>query len=221
MFRTAATLAWILLLAPLAAAQSQPPANRVETDLQPIEVQVRDAKGNDIHDLSVNDFTVLESGKPQKVAFFDAGKDPVTVAILVDSSDSMYSNGRPGSAEAVAAQFMATARPGDEIWGMDFSDQMGPFQQLTAEQLRNPAATTLAPAPSNGSALYDAIATALCHLRTSKNLRQAVVVISDGVDQYSRLNLGQLIGLVRSSRAQLFMIGLQSLPEFGFEGHSV
>ena len=218
MSRTAVVLALFFLIIPLAAAQSQPPTIRVETDLQPIDIQVMDAKGNDVRGLSANDFTVLENGKPQKIAFFDAGNGPVAVAILVDSSDSMYVNGRPGSAASVAAQFMATARPGDEVWGMDFSDQMGPFQQLSAEDLRNPSTSTLAPAPSHGSALYDAIATALCHLHTSTNLRQAVIVITDGVDQYSRLHLDQLTGLVRTSRAQLFMIGLQSLPEFGFHG---
>jgi Ca-activated chloride channel family protein len=219
MFRAATALASLFLFAPFATAQSQPPPLRVETNLQPIDVQVKDAKGSDIRDLSAKDFTVLENGAPQNVPFFDTGNGPVTVAILVDSSNSMNSNGRLGSAAAVAAQFMSTARPGDEIWGMDFSDQMGPLQRLTSEQLRNPSAVMLTPAPSNGAALYDATATALCHLSASKNLRQAVIVITDGIDQHSRLNLDQLIGLVRSSRAQLFMIGLQSLPEFGFQGH--
>lgn len=220
MSRIAAALVLFFLLASLAAAQSHPPILHVEVNLQPIDVQVKDAKGNDIRGLSANDFTVLENGKAQKIAFFDAGSSPVSIAILVDSSSSMNSNGRLGSAASIAAQFMRTARPGDEIWGMDFSDQMGPFQQLTAEELRNPSAVKLASAPSHGSALYDAIATALCHLRTARNLRQAIVVISDGVDQYSRLSLDQLIGLVRSSHAQLFMIGLQSLPQFDFEGHT-
>lgn len=218
--RTAAALALFFLAAKIAPAQSHAPALRVEVNLQPVEVQVKDARGNDISGLSANDFTVLENGQPQKIAFFDAGSGPVTLAILVDSSSSMNSSGRLGSAAAIADQFMRTARPGDEIWGMDFSDQMGPFQQLAAGEPGRPAAINLAPAPSHGSALYDATATALCHLRTSKNLRQAVIVISDGVDEYSRLSLDQLIGLVRSSRAQLFMIGLQSLPQYNFEGHA-
>jgi len=202
------------------AAQSQKPILRVEVDLQPVDVQVKDAKGNNVLGLSAKDFTVFENGRPQKIAFFDAGNGPVSLAVLVDSSDSMYSNGRLGSAQAVAAQFMRTARPGDEMFAMDFTDQMGPFQRLTREQLLNPSEMTLAPAFSGGSALYDAIATALCHLNTSKNPRQAVIVISDGIDEYSRITLEQLIGLVRSSRAQLFMIGLPSTPEYNFQGHT-
>ncbi|HEV2221865.1 MAG TPA: VWA domain-containing protein, partial [Candidatus Acidoferrales bacterium] len=200
------------------AAQSRVPVMHVEVDLQPIEVQVADANGNNIPGLNGKDFTVLENGQRQRIAFFDAGKSPVSVAILVDSSNSMNSNGPLGSAQAIAVEFMSTARPGDDIYAMDFTDQTGPFQQLTREQLLNPSAVTLATAPSGGSALYDAIAAALCHLRASKNLRRAVIVISDGVDQYSHISLEQLIALVRSSHAQLFMIGLQSRPEFGFQG---
>ena len=204
----------------MTAAQSQDRTLRVNVDLQPVDVQVKDAQGNDVLGLSAKDFTLLENGKPQKIAFFDAGNSPVSLAVLVDSSSSMNPNGRLGSAQAIAAQFMRTARPGDDISAMDFTDQMGPFQHLTREQLMNPSADTLAPAPSGGSALYDAIATALCHLRASKNLRQAVVVITDGIDQHSRITLEQLTGLVRSSRAELFMVGLQSRPELDFEGHA-
>lgn len=103
MVRTAVALALFFLVVPHAASQSQPPTIRVETDLQPIDVQVRDGKGNSIRDLAANDVTVLENGKAQKIAFFDAGSGPVAVAVLVDSSNSMYPDGRPGSAEGVAA----------------------------------------------------------------------------------------------------------------------
>ncbi len=204
----------------IAAAQSHPPILHVEVDLQPVYVQVKDSRGNDLHGLSAKDFTVLENGKRQKIAFFDTGNSPVSIAILVDSSDSMNPNGRLGSAPQVAAEFMRIARPGDEISAMDFTDQMGPFQRLTRDALLNPSGITLQAAPSGGSALYDAIATALCHLRASGNPRQAVIVVTDGVDEYSRITLEQLIGLVRSSRAQLFMIGLQSRPDFNIESHT-
>jgi Ca-activated chloride channel homolog len=203
-----------------AQSQSQPPVLRVQVDLQPVDVQVKDAHGNDVLGLSAQDFTVLENGKPQSIAFFDSGTSPVSLVVLVDSASSMSSGGHVGSAEAIASRFLRAGRPGDDISAMDFSDQMGPFQRLTQEQIRNPGAFTLEPARSSGSALYDAIATALCQLRASKNPRQAVVVITNGVDQYSRISLEDLVGLVRSSAAQLFMIGMRSRPEFNFERHA-
>lgn len=209
-----------LLRGAISVAQSRKPVLRVEVDLQPIDVQVKDSQGKDVLGLSARDFTVFENGKRQKIAFFDAGGRPVSIVVLLDSSSSMSSEDRVGSPQQIAAQFMRTARPGDEVATMEFTDQIGPFQQLTPAQLLNPSAVRLAPASSHGSAVYDAIATALCHLRASKNPRQAIIVITDGVDEYSRITLEQLTGLVRASRAQLFMIGLQSRPELGFQGRT-
>jgi Ca-activated chloride channel family protein len=202
-----------------APPQSGEPVLRSEVDLQTVNVQVKNKQGNDVPGLAAHDFTVLENGKPQKVAFFDAGNVPATVAVLVDSSSSMASEGRLGSAAEIAAHFMRIARPGDEIWAMDFTEWTGPFAQITQEQLSNSGPLTVPGAGGVGSAVYDAIATAICHLRSSGSTRQAIIVITDGVDEHSRLSLNQLIDLVRSQRAQLFLIGLPSRPEFRFFGH--
>jgi Ca-activated chloride channel homolog len=203
-----------------APSQSGQVILRSEVDLQTVNVQVKDKQGNSVPGLTANDFTVREDGKPQKIAFFDAGSGPVTVAVLVDSSSSMIREGRLGSAEEIAARFMRIARPGDEIWAMDFTESTGPFERITQQQLSNSGALTVPGAGGVGSAVYDAIATAICHLRSSTRPRQAIIVITDGLDEHSRLSLNQLIDAVRSQRAQLFLIGLPSRPEFHTFGHT-
>ena len=203
----------------MAAAQPQQPVLRVQVDLQSIAVRVTDKQGNDVRGLSAEDFTISDDGRPQKIAFFGAQNVPTSLGVLVDSSGSMDPNSKLGSAKAVATQFMRSGRSEDEIFAMDFTDQFGPFQQLTQVQLAHPSSVPLVSGTGEGSALYDAIATALCHLRGSKNLRQAVVVITNGVDQHSRVTLDQLLGLVRSSRVQLFMIAWHSKPEYNLSGH--
>jgi Ca-activated chloride channel homolog len=193
---------------------------RSEVELQTVNVQVKDKKGNDVKGLTASAFTVREDGNPQKIAFFDSGNGPVDVVVLIDSSGSMVGKWHLGSAQEVAARFMRIARPGDQIWAMDFTEWLGPFQQLTAAQLSNPGPATVPPAGGSGSSVHDAIASAVCHLRDSKNARQAIIVITDGADEHSRLSLDQLIDLVRSQRAQLFLIGLPSRPEFQFQKHA-
>lgn len=177
---------------------------------------MEDKHGGNVRGLTAKDFTVREDGKRQQIAFFDAGGAPVTVTVLVDSSISMSEDQKVGSAEEIAARFMRIARPNDDIYAMDFTEHTGSFEHLTAEQIRNPQAVTVPSAGGEGSAVYDAIASASCHLRDSKNPRQAIIVITDGVDQHSRLNLNQLVDLVRSQRAQLFLIGLHSKSQFRF-----
>ncbi len=200
------------------AVQSNSPTIHVDTDLQSLAVRVTDERGNDVQGLSAEDFVVLENGKPQKIDFFGEGSVSTSLAVLVDSSSSMDPGGRLGSAEALAARFVRSARPGDEISAMDFTDQVGLFQTFTADQIVSSPSIPLSPVSSHGSAMYDAIATAICHLRTSRNLQQAIVVISDGVDQHSRITLGQLVNLVQTSRVQLFMIGLNSKSKYNFDG---
>ncbi len=193
---------------------------RSEVQLQTVNVQVRDKKGNDVKGLTASDFIVREDGNAQRIAFFDAGNGPVDVAVLVDSSGSMVGKWHLGSAQEIAARFMRIARPGDQIWAMDFTDWLGPFERLTAAQLSNPGPATVPPAGGSGSSVHDAIASAVCHLRNSKNARQAIIVITDGVDEHSRISLDQLIDVVRSQRAQLFLIGLPSRPEFDLQKHA-
>ena len=202
-----------------APSQSGQPVLRSEVDLQTVNVRVNDKQGNDVLGLSAHDFTVRENGEPQEIAFFDVGNGPVTVAVLVDSSSSMVRRGPLGSAEEIAARFMRIARPGDEIWAMDFTEWTGPFKQIKQEQVSNPDPLGVPGAVGSGSAMYDAIATAICHLRSSTTWRQAIIAITDGIDEHSRLSLDQLIDVVRSQRAQLFLIGLPSRPEFRFFGH--
>lgn len=84
--------------------------------------------------------------------------------------------------------------PEDEIFLVPFTErlqpigQLTPFAQLTTEQ-RLQAPDIKISAAKGGTALYDALASALCHMRTAQNVRQVVVVITDGADQNSRLNL--------------------------------
>lgn len=201
-------------------SQSSRPVLRSKVELQTVNVRVRDKRGNNVPGLAAHDFTVRENGKRQKIAFFDAGSSPVTVAVLVDSASSIVRETRLGSAPEIAARFMRIARPGDEIWAMDFTASMGRFEEITQKQLSNSGSVTIPDAGGSGSAVYDAIASAMCYLRTSTNPRQAIIAITDGLDEHSRLNLNQLIDAVRSQRAQLFLIGLPSRPGFRSSGHT-
>lgn len=193
-------------------AQAQTPVFRADTNLQSIAVQVTDKKGDYVRGLTASDFTVFEDGRAQKIAFFEAESQPISLAILLDVGRSMDWGGKLDRALVLLAPLLRGNLPEDEIFFMPFTDETGPFQQLTAEErLQRPTIPVLG---HRGSAVYDALASALCHMRAARNVRQAIVVISDGMDQHSRLRLEQLIQLVRSSNPQVFMVGLYDAPEY-------
>ena len=187
-------------------AQAQEAIFHSDTNLQSIGVQVTDRQKRDMRGLTASDFTILEDGRRQEIAFFGTDEDPITVAILLDTSPSMESGQKLARARALLAPLIRGNLPEDEIFLVPFTDRIGTFRELSADQRANPPAVRKA-SFTGGTSLYDALATALCHLRTARNSRQAMVVITDGADQLSRLHLEELIRLAQSSRPQIFMIG--------------
>ena len=186
---------------------------RAESNLQSIAAQVTDSRGNSLTGLSVEDFTLLEDGRPQRIAFFGAERQPVSLAILLDSSRSMTFGGKFQRARALLAPLLRADRGGDEIFLVPFTDQVEEFRQLTEEERLHPPLPNK-PVPGSGTALYDALAAALCHMKFAQNRRQAIVVVTDGADQNSRLSLDQVVGLARTSSAQIFTIGFFEKSEY-------
>ncbi|HEY1219791.1 MAG TPA: VWA domain-containing protein [Bryobacteraceae bacterium] len=207
--------ACFLVCAWLAPAQSQAPVFRTDVNLQSIAVQVTDKEGRDMRGLSAADFTILEDGHPQKISFFGAEDQPISLVVLLDSSSSMESSRKLEGARTLLSPLLHGNRPEDEVFLAPFTNRVGAFQQLTADHRVSPPAVGAA-SLEGGTALYDALATGLCNLRTAVNVRQAVVVITDGADQHSRLRLQQLIQLAQSSKPQIFMIGFFDKSEYDY-----
>jgi Ca-activated chloride channel family protein len=205
--------AYFLLCAPLALAQSPTPLFSTDVNLQSIAVQVTDKEGRDVRGLSAADFTILEDGHPQKISFFGAEDQPISLVVLLDSSRSMESSRKLAGARNLLSPLLHGSRPEDEVFLAPFTDRVGALQRFSADQPLIPPDAAF-PSLGGGTALYDALATGLCNLRTATNARQAVVVITDGADQHSRLRLEQLIHLAQSSRPQIFMIGFFDQSEY-------
>ena len=212
---------WTVLLTTgvsLAPPQSSAPVFTANTNLQSIVVQVTDKRGNGIQGLDVSEFTLLEDGKRQKIAFFGTEKQPISLAILLDASASMKSSRKLERAQALLGPLIRGNQRDDQIFLVPFTAQIGSFVALTPEQRL--ATPIISSSERGGTALFDSIATALCRLRSVPNVRQAVVVITDGADQQSRLRLEQLLNLAQSSNPQIFMIGFWGQDESDYYRHS-
>ncbi len=203
----------LLLCSAIAFAQEEPFVFRVDTRLQSIAVQLTDRDGNYVQGLSASDFTLLENGRPQRIAFFGAEHQPVSLAVLIDSSFSMNASGKLDQARRFLAPLIRGHHPDDEIFLLPFDDEVGKFETLTPEQRLRPPVIRAGSLGRGGTALYDALATVLCRIGGAKNIQQAIVVITDGADQHSRLNLEEAIALARSSNAQVFTVGFYSQAE--------
>jgi VWFA-related protein len=163
MWAVTARLPVLMVLCMTASAQFHAEAN-----LQSIAAQVTDSRSNPLTGLRAGDFTLLEDGRPQTIAFFGAERQPVSLAILLDSSRSMIAGGKFQRARELLAPLLRADRASDEIFLVPFTDQVEEFRQLTEqERLHRPLPKK--PAPKSGTALYDALATAVCHMKFAQH----------------------------------------------------
>ncbi len=82
----ARAIAALALVAPL-AAQGQ--KIKVTTESVPVYVTVMDAEKRLVPDLVIDDFEVLDNGKPQTINVFENKPVPITTVVMIDTSGSM------------------------------------------------------------------------------------------------------------------------------------
>ena len=179
------------LLAPIALSQTA--TFKADVSLLSVSVRVTDSRGRGVGGLPLSTFTLLEDNVPQHISFFAAETQPVSLGILLDTSSSMRAGGKLEHAKAALRELIAAGHPDDELFYMEFGSKLGDIVELTGDPRRFFTVVSSAAAARSGTALYDAVAVALCRLRNARNMRQALIVITDGADQDSRLKVGELM----------------------------
>ncbi|HEX6190656.1 MAG TPA: hypothetical protein VFZ40_21575, partial [Pyrinomonadaceae bacterium] len=86
---------------------------RVDTTLVTVPVSVLDRQGRFIPNLKREDFTLLENGNEQSIAFFETAEKPFTVALLLDTSASTQF--KLSEIKAAALEFAKQLRPQDRV----------------------------------------------------------------------------------------------------------
>ncbi|HKW03504.1 MAG TPA: VWA domain-containing protein [Vicinamibacterales bacterium] len=148
-------------------------------------VTVRERNGGKlVSNLTEHDFVIEEDGKPQPLARFTAERTPLSVAVVIDISQSL--NGEPMKVtRAAARKFIETALgKDDEVALVSFNHAVTVVANWTTDRTKVVAGLdTLA--PSGSTAMYDAVFRTLSLFTSRSNQRAAIVVISDGADSAS------------------------------------
>jgi len=200
--------------------QVAPPAARepgtitTETDLVVLPVRVTDATGNFVSGLTQEQFQVYENGRRQPITLFRQEDVPVTVGLIVDHSRSMGPK-LWGVAEAVSA-FAESSNPNDEMFVVDFSDNVSieePGGKPFTNDPRELAQAVSAVSAQGLTALYDAVADGLEHLKLGHSDKKALIIVSDGGDNASRRKYSEVLELARQSEAVIYAIVLVNTQE--------
>jgi VWFA-related protein len=188
--------------------QQEEPAGDVQLAADLVLVSAAVAKAGDddklVRNLTAADFTVLDEGEPQEVAFFgDDATTPLDVVFLFDASDSMRFR-EQFQREALSTFLRSILRPNDRGAVTWFSNAVRVEQDFTAEPTLLLSAIDRIPS-GGATALYSAIVDASSRIARRPG-RRAIVVLSDGRDTFSNLRLEDALASAQRADATIYGI---------------
>jgi VWFA-related protein len=181
----------------------------LHTDVEEVVLNatILDSSGHLVQTLTKDDFQIFEDGVKQNIISFQHSDLPVSIALVVDNSGSM-SKKRPAVNKS-ALDLIEASNPQDEAFVVNFSDEAFIDQEFTSSV--NKLREGLSHIESRGgTALYDAVVASADKLAMdAKRPKQVLVLITDGEDNASTLNLEQTIRRVQQlSGPVIYSIGL-------------
>jgi Ca-activated chloride channel homolog len=189
---------------------------RIDTSLVLVPVEVSDRLNRPVSGLEKQNFHVFDDKVEQKIVSFAMEDDPIAVGLVFDISGSM--GGDLPQMRHAASQFFKTSNPGDEFCLVELASTA----QVAVPLTQNAADVDYKLMFSKGggsTALLDGVYLGLNEVRKSKNLRKALVIISDGGDNNSRYTSTQIADLVREADVQIYAMGVfEPTLSFGLSG---
>ena len=191
-----------------AGAQSQEGFRfRSGVDLVNVTATVTDDDGRFVSGLRREDFTVYEDGKLQDVSHFSNDRVPVSLGLVLDTSGSMSPEKMSAARSAIDHLIYDLLDKDDELFLVEFSTRAMLRQDWTTERRLISRAVREASA-NGGTAIYDAVATAIPTAQAGTHQKKAVLVISDGNDTNSTTPVGALRQQIRESDVLVYALGI-------------
>jgi VWFA-related protein len=197
-------------------AQQQPPSDQRQTfrfrtgvELINVTATVTDQGGRFVSGLQQDDFRVFEDDRQQTITHFNAERVPVSLGIVLDTSGSMEGEKMLAARHALERFLFELLGPDDEVFLYRFDNNpvlvegWTTDRQRVADQLRRIS-------PRGSTTLYDAVADAIPLAQAGRHRKKAIVVISDGNDTNSRIDLASLKALIRETEVLVYAIGIDA-----------
>jgi VWFA-related protein len=208
--------AFVLLVSVFGAAavlaQGTPsvPQFRSATHVVPVYATVTDAQGRLVSNLTRDDFQLFDNGSPQAITTFSAGRQPISVVLMLDRSGSVAD--RFPLIEAAAERFVEQLAPDDrarigsfservEIAPDEFTSNQDALKEIIRHGLQN-----IGPTP-----LWNATAAAMTAL-SGETGRRVVLIFTDGhdapLDDARNVSLEAIRRRAQTEEVMIYGVGL-------------
>ena len=186
------------------------PLFTADTNIVQVDVAVVTKNGEPIANIPKGNFQVLEGRVPQKILTFGHSEAPMTVAVVIEFSNvyqRYYTEVWYQTLQA-AYGFVQTLKPEDWVAVVAYDirpEILSDFTQNRRET--HEAMQRLRIAGFSESNLYDALTDTITRMKAIEG-RKAIVLISTGVDTFSRQTFGQARRIIQDGDVTIYAIGL-------------
>lgn len=184
-----------------------------------LNLTVTTKKGTIIRGLTLDNFSITVDKQPLKILSLSESEVPASIGILIDTSGSQYTGGL-GAAVEVRQQFkqglerfFKLSNPANEYFALTFNTKTALIQDWTSDYQ-----SILAKVDSltfeKQTTLYDAMRVAIEKMKASRNSKQVLILISDGVDNYSNASFKEVRDSLKASDVVLYSVGIRDVSAF-------
>lgn len=175
---------------------------------------VTNSRGRVVQGLQVDDFRVFEDHVPQEIRYFNTETtQPISIAFLLDVSGSMRQVDKLAEAKEAIRVFVDALQPQDQFALICFADdQVAWITEFTSDRERFLKRLSVQTAYGQ-TALFDAVAATPGLVDAEIGGRKAIVLITDGNDNASRLNTFKAVQLARRVSVPIYTVGFASLVD--------
>jgi len=224
--------------------EDQKPTETLKVNVNVVQLffNVKDKHGALIPNLTKNDFEIAEDSKPQTIKYFTAESNlPLTLGMMIDASGSQR-NVIDMEKEVGAAFLKQILTDKDEAFVISFDITVDLLQDFTRDTHRLQAALNKAkvnvdyssggipgmgggPVPQRGNSpgtlLYDAVYLSAHDMLSKEVGRKAMVLLTDGQDEGSRLKIQDAIEAAQKADAIVYVLLCADRGFYGgFGGYS-
>jgi VWFA-related protein len=234
-----------LAAGPALHAQEKEPDKTFSTDVSVVNVfaTVRDKKGVIVRDLAKDDFSIEEDGHPQTIRYFAKESNlPLTLGLVVDTSGSMRRVIEQERNASYKFLDQVLREDKDQAFLIHFDSEVELLQDLTSSRKSLQSALNQMDVqsprqlnrrsqgdpgqqrPRGGTTLYDAVLLASDEIMKKQTGRKALILLSDGVDNASRVTLTDAIASAQRADTAVYTVlfadeqGGQPMGGFGGRG---
>jgi len=175
-----------------------------------VDVSVLDNKGHFIPNIPQGNFRVLEDNVPQKISTISKGEAPLTIAMVIEFSgrfQQVYSEPWYQTLQA-AYGFVQTLKPEDYVAIVAYDLRPEILSDFSTDRAEAQDGLSRMRFPGFSEAnLFDALVDTAQRMQDIEG-RKAILVISSGIDTFSKLNYGETRKALQNAGVPIYAIGL-------------